>query len=114
MVEEQCGFRKGRSCTDAIFTVQQLMEKRKEHNLQIFLLFIDYEKAYDNVNGDKLWGMMDNKIPNYLLNTITCIYRKTKIKFKFNDGISEPIHIKKEYARDAALHRYCLTHTLVK
>jgi hypothetical protein len=26
MVEEQCGFRKGRSCTDAIFTVQQLME----------------------------------------------------------------------------------------
>ena len=32
MVEEQCGFRKGRSCTDAIFTVQQIIEKRKEHN----------------------------------------------------------------------------------
>ena len=29
MVEEQCDFRKGRSCTDAIFTVQQIMEKRK-------------------------------------------------------------------------------------
>ena len=39
----------------------------------IFLLFIDYEKAYDNVNRDKLWEMMDNKIPNYLLNTIKCI-----------------------------------------
>jgi len=54
MVEEQCGFRKGRSCTDAIFTVQQIMEKRKEHNLPLFLLFIDYAKAYDNVNRDKL------------------------------------------------------------
>ena len=47
---EQCGFIKGRSCTDAIFTVQQIMEKRAEHNLQLFLLFIDYEKAHDNVN----------------------------------------------------------------
>jgi len=84
---EQCCFRKGRSCTDAIFTVQQIMEKRKERNLQLFLLFIDYEKAYDNVNRDKLWEMMDNKIPNYLLNTIKCIYRNTKIRIKFNYGI---------------------------
>jgi len=43
------------------------MEKRKEHNLPLFLLFIDYEKGYDNVNRDKLWEIMDNKIPNYLL-----------------------------------------------
>jgi len=70
MVEEQCGFRKRRSCTDDIFTVQQIIEKSKEHNAAPFLLFIDYEKAYGNVNRDKLWEMMDNKIPNYLLNTI--------------------------------------------
>jgi len=36
MVEEQCGFRRGRSCTDAIFTVQQIIEKRKERNLPLF------------------------------------------------------------------------------
>ena len=68
------------------------MEKRKEDNLPLFLLFTDYKKAYDNVNRDKLWEMMDNKIPNYLLNTIKYIYRNTKIRIKFNDGISEPIH----------------------
>jgi len=93
MAEEQCGFREERSYTDAIFTVQQIMGKRKEHNLPLFLLFIDNEKAYDNVNRDKLWEMMDNKFPNYLLNTIKFIYRNTKIRIKFNDGISEPIHI---------------------
>ena len=71
------------------------MKKRKEHNLPLFLLFIDYEKAYDNVNRDKLWEMMDNKIPNYLLNTIKGIYRNTKVRIKFDDGISEPIHINK-------------------
>ena len=47
------------------------------------------------MNRDKLWGMMDNKIPNYLLNTIKCIYRNTNIRIKFNDGIPEPIHINK-------------------
>ena len=36
--EEQCGFRKGRSCTDAIFAVQQIIEKRKEHNLPLFFV----------------------------------------------------------------------------
>jgi len=59
------------------------------------LLFIDYEKAYENVNRDKLWEVMNNKIPNYLLNIIKCIYRNMKVRIKFNDGISEPIHINK-------------------
>ena len=39
--------------------------------------------------------MMDNKIPNYLLNTIKCNYRNTKFRIKFNDGISEPIYTNK-------------------
>ena len=95
MIEEQCGFKKGRSCTDAIFTVQQIMEKRKEHNLPLFILFVDYEKAYDNVNRDKLWKMMENKVPNYLLNTIKNIYRNTKVRIKCNEDLSEPISINK-------------------
>jgi hypothetical protein len=95
MEEELCGFRKGHSCTNAIFTIQQIIEKIKEHNLPLFLLFIDYKKTYNNVNRDKLWDVMDNKIPNYLLNTLKCIYRNTKVRIKFNDGISEPIHINK-------------------
>ena len=40
MVEEQCGFRKGRSCTDAIFTVQQKIEKKKRTQLTaIFFIY---------------------------------------------------------------------------
>jgi len=47
------------------------------------------------VNRDTLWEVMNNKIPNYLLNTIKCIYRNTKVRIKFNNGISEPNHINK-------------------
>jgi hypothetical protein len=87
MEEEQCSFRKGCSCVDAIFTAQQIIVKRKEHNLPLFLLFIDYEKAYDNVNRDKLWKAMEEKIPNSLLKTIKCIYKNMKVSIKFNDDI---------------------------
>jgi hypothetical protein len=39
--------------------------------------------------------MMDNKIPNYLLKTIKCICRDTKVRIKFNYSISGPIHVNK-------------------
>ena len=72
--------------------MQQIIEKRKEHN---FLLFRDNETACDNVNRDKMWGMVGNEFPNYLLNTVKYIYRNTMVGIKFNDAASEPIHTNK-------------------
>ena len=86
--------RLNQGCSNLLYYLKRMLVKNAQMN-KLFLLFIDYEKAYDNVNRDKLWEMMDNKIPNYLLNTIKCIYRNTKVRIKFNDGISEPIHINK-------------------
>ena len=54
------------------------------------------------MNRDKLWEMMDNKIPN-LLNTIKCFYRNTKVKIKFKDFISEPIYINKRVRQGCGL-----------
>jgi len=47
--ESQCGFRKGRGCTDMIFTVRQLVDKVIEHHTKQFLVFVDLKKAYDSV-----------------------------------------------------------------
>ncbi len=52
--ELQCGFRKGRSFTDMIFTVRQLVEKFWEHKAKLFLTFIDLKKAYDSVPRNAL------------------------------------------------------------
>jgi len=52
MTETQNGFRKGRSCTDSTFCLKLLIEKRREFNLETHLLFIDYEKAFDNTKTD--------------------------------------------------------------
>ena len=53
--EAQCGFRKGRSCTDMIFTVRQIIEKSWEHKTKSFLSFIYLKKAYDSVPRDAMW-----------------------------------------------------------
>ena len=43
LLESQCGFRRGRSCTDMIFMVRQLAEKVTEHNTKQY--FVDLHKA---------------------------------------------------------------------
>lgn len=53
--EEQVGFRKGRSCSDNVFTIKQIIEKRREYNLETHIAFIDIIKAFDKVNRSKLW-----------------------------------------------------------
>ena len=94
--EEQCGFRKERSCTDAIFVIKQLMEKRREFNLPLFLLFLDYEKAYDRVDRQKFWEILkDYNVPQNLINPIKSIYDNTQIvlnkrsPFKVNQGLRQ-------------------------
>jgi hypothetical protein len=58
--EEQCGFRKGRSTTDAIFTLQQILEK--EENLIYHCIFcLLTTKKHDNVNPEKPWQILHDK-----------------------------------------------------
>jgi len=68
---------------------------KKKNTTYLYFLFIDFEKAYENVNRYKLWEMVDNKLSKHLLNKIKCIYKNTKVRFKFNDDVSDPIHINK-------------------
>ena len=84
--EEQCGFRKGRSCIDAIFTIKQIMEKRIEYNLPLYLLFLDYVKAYDRVKRTKLWSILEEyKVPSNLINAVKSLYDQTEIKIRMQN-----------------------------
>ena len=56
--ESQCGFRRGRGCSDMIYTVRQLVEKSWEHQSKAFLLFIDLKKAYDSVPHEAMWAAL--------------------------------------------------------
>ena len=57
--EPQCGFRPGRGCQDAIFTVKMAMKKRSEHSVETWILFLDLVKAFDRVPRDLLWSVLE-------------------------------------------------------
>ena len=57
--EEQSGFRKGRSCADQIFVLRQVFEKMKEKKRKVYVAFMDLEKAYDRVDRDAMWQVME-------------------------------------------------------
>ena len=51
----QAGFRKGRGTRDQIANIRWIMEKGREFQENIYFCFIDYAKAFDCVDHNKLW-----------------------------------------------------------
>ena len=67
----QAGFRKGRGTRDQISTCW-IMEKAREFQKNIYFCFIDYAKAFDCVDHNKLWKILKELgIPDHL----TCLLR---------------------------------------
>ena len=50
----QAGFRKGRGIRDQIASIHWIMEKAREFQKNIYFFFIDYAKAFDCVDHNKL------------------------------------------------------------
>src|SRR5574340_20450 len=54
----QAGFRKGRRTRDQIANIRRIMEKAREFQKNIYFCFIDYAKAFDCVDHNKLWKIL--------------------------------------------------------
>ena len=57
----QAGFRKGRGTKDQIANIRWITEKAREFQKNIYFCFIDYAKAFDCVNHNKLWKILKEK-----------------------------------------------------
>ena len=68
----QAGFRKGRGTRDQIANIRWIIEKAREFHKNIYSCFIDYTKAFDCVDHNKLWKIpKEMGIPDHL----TCLLR---------------------------------------
>ena len=57
----QAGFRKGRGTRDQIANIRWIMEKAREFQKNIYFCFIDYAKAFDCVDHNKLWKILRDR-----------------------------------------------------
>ena len=68
----QAGFRKSRGTRDQIVNIRWIMEKARELQKNIYFCFVDYAKAFDCVDHNKLWKILKEMgIPDPL----TCLLR---------------------------------------
>ena len=66
----QAGFRKGRETRDQIAKIRWIIEKAREFQKNVYFCFIDYAKAFNFVDHNKLWKILkDMGIPDHL----TCL-----------------------------------------
>ena len=70
--DAQAGFRKGRGTRDQIPNIRWVMEKAREFQKNIYFCFIDYAKAFDCVDHNKLWKILKEMGISHHL---TCLLR---------------------------------------
>ena len=74
--KSQCGFRPKRGTGDDIFTLKMALKKRKEHNIESWVLFIDFFKAFDQVPRETLWKIKKKfGIPPKFIRLIIALHR---------------------------------------
>ena len=70
--EVEVGFRKGRGTRYQISDIHWIIEKAREFQENIYFCFIDYAKAFDYVDHNKMWKILKEMgIPDHL----TCLLR---------------------------------------
>ena len=67
----QAGFRKGRGTRDQTANIHWIIKRAKEFQKNIYFCFIEYAKAFDCVDHNKLWKVQEVGIPGHL----TCLLR---------------------------------------
>ena len=90
IAEEQLGFSAGRSTTEQKFNLRILREKYVQHQLDLYHVFIDFQKAFDRVWNAAFWATMKKyNISTNLIQVIKNLYNKATSAVLFNSSIGD-------------------------
>ena len=81
----QFGFMAGRSTTDAIFIVRQLQEKYLAKNKELWMAFVELEKAFDRVLREVVWWALRYLgVDEWIVSVIRAMYEDATTKVRLN------------------------------
>ena len=104
----QAGFRKGRGTRDQIANICWIMEKAREFQKNIYVCFIDYVKAFDCVDHNKLWKILKEMgIQNHLTCLLRNLYAGQEATVRTGHGTTDWFQIGKG-ARQGYISSPCL------
>ena len=86
----QAGVRKGRGTRDQIANIRWIMEKPRELQKNIYFCFIDYAKAFDCVDHNKLWEILKEMgIPDHLICFLRNLYAGQEAMVRTGHGTTD-------------------------
>ena len=104
LLDVQPGFRKGRRTRDQIANICWIIEKAKEFQKNICFCFIDYAKAFDCVDQNKLWKILEEMgIPDHLTCLLRNLYAGQKATVRTGHGTTDWFQIGKGVRQDCIL-----------
>ena len=106
----QAGFRKGGGTRNQIANIYWIIEKAREFQKNIYFCFIDYAKAFDCVDHNKLWKIQQMGIPDHLTCLLRNLYVGQEAAIRTRHGTTDWFHIGKEYIKTVYCHPAYLTH----
>ena len=90
IAEERAGFRPGRSTVEQIFNLRIIMEKCKDHQQDLYHVFVDFKKAFDRVWHEALWSTMHHyNIDANLVKVIESLYNTATSSVLYNGSTGE-------------------------
>ena len=93
--ESQSGFRKGCGCVDMVFVARQLVEKTREHNDTLYMLFVDLKKEYDSVPRQALWKVLETcGVPPRMLSIVRSFHEGMHAEVKVGSTITESFEVR--------------------
>ena len=99
----QAGFRKGRGTRGQIAKICWIIEKAREFQKNIYFCFIDDAKAFDYVDHDKLWKILQEMgIPDHLTCLLRNLYAGQEGTARTRHGTTDWFQIRKE------VHQGCI------
>ena len=100
----QAGFRKGRGTRDQIANICWIIEKAKEFHKNIYFCFIDYAKAFDCVDHNKLWKILKEiRIPDFLTCLLRNLYSGQEATVRTGPGTTDWFQIGKRVCQGCIL-----------
>ena len=107
----QAGFRKGRRIRDQIAKICWIIEKAREFQKTIYFCCIDYAKAFDFVDHNKLWKILQEmEIPDHLTCFLRHLYEFKKQHLKPDMEQKTGSKLENEYIKAEYCHPAYLTH----
>ena len=107
----QAGFRKGRGTRDQIAIIRWIIKEAREFQKNIYFCFIDYAKAFDCVDHNKLWKILNAMgIPDHLTCLLRNLYAGQEATVRTGHGTTDWFQIGKGVCQGCIFHPAYLTH----